>query len=171
MKFLLPGRPLYFGHEPLRQRRIRAGGPRRREGGALLGRSGLLAGIVDDLRDHNTRLCLVSHRSGQPSIGKTQRQLLKALDTRYPGRVRPYRFDCHSRTGERAAEETQRTRFFLYTVIAFVLARNMGKHEITVFENGVTSLNLPKRQDMMHGRASRTTHPRPSPCCLGSSAW
>ncbi len=127
-----------------------------------------LAGVVEEL-DHSDRdLYLVSHRSGQPATSKTQVRLLEALSRPDPTRphlraaerLKHYRFGCSLRGGERAREETQRTRFFLYSTIAFVLASVLGLDAITVYENGITSLNFPKRQDLAQGRATRTTHPR-----------
>jgi len=126
-----------------------------------------LAGVVEEL-DHSDRdLYLVSHRSGQPATSKTQDRLLDALrrpdparpNLRAADRLKHYRFGC-SLKGERAREETQRTRFFLYSAIAFVLADLLGLDALPVYENGVTSLNFPKRQDLAQGRATRTTHPR-----------
>jgi hypothetical protein len=32
--------------------------------------------------------------------------------------------------------------------------------EITIFENGITSFNFPRRQDLLNARATRTTHPK-----------
>jgi hypothetical protein len=62
--------------------------------------------------------------------------------------------------GERAEEETQRTRFFLYAAVAYAATVSLGLNEFTVFENGVTSLNIAKSQQLMNARNSRTTHPR-----------
>jgi 7-cyano-7-deazaguanine synthase in queuosine biosynthesis len=118
-----------------------------------------LTGVLQQLRTTSSRICLVSHQSGAPSIKLTQRALTGALARDYPNRIEHFRFEC-GLTGERAEEETQRTRFFLYTAIAFVLARSLEQTAVWAFENGVTSLNFPKRQDMQLGRASRTTHPR-----------
>ena len=118
-----------------------------------------LTGAVELLATTEKRLLLVSHRSGLPSTSKTQNALVQALSQRYPSRIQPFKFRC-GLTKDRAAEETQRTRFFLYSATAFALASSIDKNTIQVFENGVTSLNFPKRQDLMHGRASRTTHPK-----------
>ena len=118
-----------------------------------------LTGAVEHLATTSKQLLLVSHRSGLSSTVTTQDTLVKELSTKYPGRIQHFKFRC-GLIHERAAEETQRTRFFLYTSIAFALASNIGKQEILVFENGITSLNFPKRHDLMLGRASRTTHPR-----------
>ena len=62
--------------------------------------------------------------------------------------------------GIRAREETQRTRAFLYTSIAYALAHALSQGEIFVYENGITSINFPKQQNQINARASRTTHPK-----------
>lgn len=118
-----------------------------------------LAGIVERLATTEERLCLVSHRS-QSGIKKTQDALFEALDYHYPGRLTHYKFDC-SLSGTRAREETQRTRSFLYSSIAFALSHVLSQQGgFFVYENGVTSMNMPKRGDMGNSRASRTTHPK-----------
>lgn len=122
-----------------------------------------LAGIVDCLENSSEQLCLISHRSGQPETARTQDQLVRALHQRYPNRIRHYKFYCSLRQ-IRAREETQRTRSFLYTAIAYALAHALSQREIFVYENGITSINFPKRQDLMNARASRTTHPRTIMC-------
>ncbi len=78
----------------------------------------------------------------------------------YPDRLLYFPLDCHLTDGVRAIEETQRTRFFLYTAVAFAMAQTYGLGHLNIFENGITSINLPKRQDLINGRASRTTHPQ-----------
>ena len=118
-----------------------------------------LAGIVESLESSSDPLCLVSHRSGQPRTAKTQDQLVRALHERYPNRIKHYKFNC-SLSRIRAKEETQRTRAFLYTSIAYALAHAFSQREFFVYENGITSINFPKRQDQMNARASRTTHPQ-----------
>lgn len=118
-----------------------------------------LAGIVERLETTNEQICLVSHRS-QPSITGTQDRLLKALDARYPNRLMHYRFQC-SLAKVRATEETQRTRGFLYATIAYALSHVLLQDKaFFVYENGVTTINFPKRQDMVNARSSRTTHPK-----------
>jgi REase_DpnII-MboI/Queuosine biosynthesis protein QueC len=49
---------------------------------------------------------------------------------------------------------------FLYSAIATVIAATAGVKEITIFENGITSFNFPRRQDLVNARATRTTHPK-----------
>ncbi len=118
-----------------------------------------LAGIVNDLENSNDQLCLITHRSGQPATAKTQDQIIKALDEDYPNRIKHYQFYCSLR-GIGRKEETQRTRAFLYTSIAYALAHALSQRKIFVYENGVTSINFPTQQSQMNARASRTTHPR-----------
>jgi len=118
-----------------------------------------LAGVYDILRRTSDQVCLVSHRSSQPQVGRTQDQLVYSLQSRFPGRVQHYKFHCNL-TGQRAAEETQRTRMFLYSAIATAIAATVGNKEVTIFENGITSFNFPRRQDLVNARATRTTHPK-----------
>ncbi len=118
-----------------------------------------LAGVLERLETTNEELFLISHRSGQPSTKRTQASLAQALCRNYPGRVHPYSFDC-GLANERGAEETQRTRAFLFGSIAFAVAHRLGLDSFFAYENGVTSLNFIRRQDLMNARASRTTHPQ-----------
>jgi REase_DpnII-MboI/Queuosine biosynthesis protein QueC len=119
-----------------------------------------LAGAIEQLETTDHHVCLISHRS-QPGIIRTQDGLVRALkrQPRYEGRISHYPFLCRL-TGIRAPEESQRTRAFLYTSIAFALSRALSQDEFFVYENGVTSLNFARREDLANARASRTTHPR-----------
>ena len=117
-----------------------------------------LAGALNHLETTSEQVCLVSHQS-QPGTVRTQRQLVAALNDHYPGRVSHYKFECHLK-GIRAVEETQRSRAFLYTSIAFAIAQAYGQDGFSVYENGTTGINFPRRADLAEARASRTTHPR-----------
>lgn len=117
-----------------------------------------LAGAIHLLESSEKRLCLISHQS-QPAHTKTQKGLFEALNRDYPGRVSFYRFSC-SLSKIRAPEESQRTRSLLFNSIAFALAAALGQNSVTICENGVTSMNLPRREDLLNARASRTTHPK-----------
>lgn len=117
-----------------------------------------LCGAVHSLVGSSEPLVLVSHES-QPGTMRTQRALIDALRVKFAGRVRSYGFGC-TLTGIRAVEETQRSRSFLYSAIGFAIAQAYGSRSLTIFENGVTSLNLRRREDLGNARASRTTHPR-----------
>ena len=118
-----------------------------------------LTGAIQFLEENSdSSLCLVSHQ-GQPGTTHTQNQLYRALRSIYGSRVSHYCFNC-TLSGRRAQEESQRTRAFLYLAIAYALSSAFAQRRVLVYENGVTSLNFPRRQDLMNARASRTTHPK-----------
>jgi len=118
-----------------------------------------LAGVLDRLHTTNEDIYLISHRSGQPITKHTQNCLVEFLKQTYPGRIHHYSFEC-GLSKKRAEEETQRTRAFLFGSIAFALAHRLSQTHFFVYENGITSLNLLRRQDLINARASRTTHPK-----------
>jgi hypothetical protein len=74
-----------------------------------------LAGALDLLQTANHAV-LVSHES-QTGTRRTQQALHHALASRFPGQVSHYKFESHLKGVERAPEETQRTRAFLYCSI------------------------------------------------------
>ena len=117
-----------------------------------------LAGVLDRLENTDDKVCLVSHQS-QPGTTRTQQRLVAALNDQFPERVFHYKFQCNLK-GIRAAEETQRSRALLYTSIAFAIAQAFGNDSFTVYENGITGINFPRRVDLSSARASRTTHPK-----------
>jgi len=118
-----------------------------------------LSGALELLNTTDLNLILISHQSNNFMVTKIQKDIFNLLDKDFPGRLQRFPFTC-SLHGERAVEETQRTRIFLYTVIAYSLMSLADEKSIYVFENGITSINFPKRQDMMNARSSRTTHPQ-----------
>lgn len=118
-----------------------------------------LTGVVDRLKNTDDNICLISHQSGQPESVKTQKKLVEALNQKYGNRCKHFKFFCNLK-GDRAVEETQRTRSFLYGSIAFALAGALSQNGFYFYENGITSVNFSKRQDLINARASRTTHPK-----------
>ncbi len=118
-----------------------------------------LAGIVELLEGSQDQICLISHQSGQPSIRKTQDSLFAALRDRYPNRLAHYKFQCGLKDN-RAVDETQRTRAFLYASIAYALCCAFSLKKFFVYENGVAAINFLRRQDLINARASRTAHPK-----------
>ena len=119
-----------------------------------------LTGIIERLETTNEKLCLISHRSRNPGTAKTQDKLFQALKRDYPARIKHYKFYCHLYKSKRGTEETQRSRTFLYTSIAYSIAHALGINKFYIYENGITSINIPKRPDLINARASRTTHPK-----------
>jgi hypothetical protein len=119
-----------------------------------------LAGAVQRLNeDANRSLCFVSHKSNK-SVTHTQNALIDNLNKQYSNRVKQYSFECCNHNGLKSKDETQRTRIFLFSAIAFSLCNCHNKHSFYVYENGITSLNLSKQADVINARASRTTHPK-----------
>ena len=117
-----------------------------------------LAGVVSLLEKTSDKVIITSHRSNSATT-RVQKRVYDALKQAYPNRLFYHPLEC-TLTSVRASEETQRTRFFLYTTVGYALAQAYGQNELNIFENGITSINLSKRQDVINGRASRTTHPK-----------
>jgi 7-cyano-7-deazaguanine synthase in queuosine biosynthesis len=120
-----------------------------------------LAGVIEYLNKYPLKqVCLVSHNSNN-STTNTQNMLVKYLKENYGmQRIKHYKFESHFMKFERCNEETQRTRMFLYSAIAFSISQCYNKTEFYVYENGITSINLLKQADGFHARTSRTTHPK-----------
>ena len=117
-----------------------------------------LAGTINLLEATQDRVCLVSHQS-QPGTIRTQNRLFMALKELHPGRLVHYTFRCNLNSQLRR-EESQRTRAFLYTSMAFAIAQALDQNNFFMYENGVTSINFARREDASNARASRTTHPK-----------
>ena len=143
-----------FDHEDFEQ----PVGPKDTEVTLFSGGLDSLSGVMRTLARTDRSLVLVSHH-GQPGVKGLQKRLAKALEDRHPDRVHHYGFTC-TFTGVRAVEETQRSRSLLYTAIGLAICQALRSKALTVYENGVTSLNLRRREDLANARASRTTHPR-----------
>ena len=116
-------------------------------------------GTIERLKTTDEEICLISHLSGQPGTNRTQKALVRYLNDNFNNRCKHFKFTAHLTT-ERGIEETQRTRSLLYSTIAFALCIGNNVNEFYFYENGITSLNFPKRQNMILARASRTTHPK-----------
>ena len=117
-----------------------------------------LTGAVERLQETNDRVCLVSHQS-RGGIIKTQRGLVEALKREFPNRVEHYKFRTNLK-GLPRKEESQRSRSFLFGSIAFSIALAYGHDRFFIYENGFTSLNFERREELLSARASRTTHPQ-----------
>lgn len=116
------------------------------------------AGVVE-AQAEGKKMVLVGHHSA-PKIFNIQKQLVEALNQHASG---PRMFFVPvniTNTGSVPVEYTQRTRSFLFAALGVVVARMFGKGEITFFENGIVSLNIPIAGDVMGARATRTTHPK-----------
>ncbi len=105
------------------------------------------------------KMVLVGHHAA-PKIFSIQKQLVGALNQRFAGPRLLFIPVNITNTGSDPVEYTQRTRSFLFAALGIVVAHMFGKDEVTFYENGVVSLNIPIAGDVVGARATRTTHPR-----------
>ena len=117
-----------------------------------------LAGAVHELKHSNQRIVLVSHKSSPIAINR-QTELARELRKRNGKRVFHVPVRVNMTKQQPAIEDTQRTRGFLFTAIAAVVAHLEGAHRIRLYENGIMSVNLPISTQVVGTRATRTTHP------------
>jgi len=118
-----------------------------------------LAGAIEHLNENpNRKLCLVSHKSNNTSTS-IRSKLTENLKQIYGDHIISYEFECHNRD-MKTREETQRTRMFLFSAIAFAICNRLNKNALYIYENGVTSINIPIQVDAINARSSRTTHPK-----------
>ncbi|NLT50620.1 MAG: hypothetical protein GXX85_06875 [Ignavibacteria bacterium] len=118
-----------------------------------------LSGAIKLLETTDAEICLASHQSGFPGTHTKQNTLFEELKRLYPNRCKHFKYEC-GLCEQKAKDETQRTRSFLFTSISFAIAHTYGQDKLYVFENGITSLNFAETQDLMNSRTSRTTHPK-----------
>jgi 7-cyano-7-deazaguanine synthase in queuosine biosynthesis len=117
------------------------------------------AGTIDRLAVNGKKVALVSHRSG-PKIASAQSYLVDQLRSRFGADRILHVPVWMSLDGKLGKESTRRTRSFLFAAIGAVTARLFGKDQLSIFENGVVSLNLPPVGQVVGARATRTTHPQ-----------
>ena len=88
-----------------------------------------------------------------------QRELATELKREYPRRITHVRVRAGLTDETKAAEPTQRTRSFLLTALAMVAAAIEQTGRISLYENGIMSVNLPISTQVVGARSSRSTHP------------
>jgi hypothetical protein len=118
-----------------------------------------LAGTVDAMLGAGKRVALVSHQ-GSTMITSKQNGLVADLRERTkPGSL--FFIPVAINKGHQEASEfTQRTRSFMFATLGLIVARMFGRNDLSFYENGVVSINLPIAEHVLGARASRTTHPR-----------
>jgi hypothetical protein len=119
-------------------------------------------GAVEEVLGRNRKVALVSHRAN-PKIDARQKRLVADLGAKVSQpRLAPVHVPVLvNKDKELNKEYTQRTRSFLYSSIAGIVARLFDLKRIRFYENGVTSLNLPISPQVTSTRATRSTHPKP----------
>lgn len=117
-----------------------------------------LAGAVVAAVRERRRVALVSHRSNT-KIHSKQKQLVRELD--HVSAHKAFHIPVWvNKDGALSKEHTQRTRSFLFASLGFAVARAHGLDRLRFYENGIVSLNLPISEQVVGGRATRTTHPQ-----------
>lgn len=115
------------------------------------------AGALEALSTRDGRVALVTHRSA-PKVIPRQERLARYLAERFPGRVLHVQVNA-TRVGAEASESTQRSRSLLFASLSQVVARMFGANQVSFYENGVVSQNLPISPQVIGTMATRTTHP------------
>jgi hypothetical protein len=93
---------------------------------------------------------------------KMQRQLLERVHLKTQARIVPVILPLRlgqDRRGYDQNERSQRTRGFCFSVCGVVAALMAGGDELTIFENGIGSLNLPISAAQLGAQSTRSTHP------------
>ena len=76
-----------------------------------------LAGALEEIVERHRKIIAVSHKSNT-AVVHVQKQLIEKLNMDYGNSIIPYGFSCHNKLMA-SYEETQRTRMFLFSAIAF----------------------------------------------------
>ena len=116
-----------------------------------------LAGAIENI-SAGVPVALVSHRSVS-TMNARQKQLIDELGKIYSGTFMHVPVWINKKKSARYYEYTQRSRSFLYSALAVVVAELLGVQEVNFYENGIVSLNLPLTDEVLRSRATRTTHP------------
>ena len=119
-----------------------------------------LAGAIEHLNEFSDKSLIIVNHNSNTAVKKTQKAIMECLKSHYTNRIYSYGFECFNKKIIGSNEETQRTRMFLFSSIAFAICECFSKHQFYVYENGITSINLPSQGDVINARASRTTHPK-----------
>jgi len=132
----------------------------------LLGEPGsvvLLSGGADSLcvlleaAANGERPVAVGHWS-TPAHRARQQNLLDAARGRQAWQYPHIGFRIH-RQGAAAADNSQRTRGFLFAALGAAVASEIGVTRVYLGDNGPVSLNLPINDQLVGALASRSTHP------------
>jgi 7-cyano-7-deazaguanine synthase in queuosine biosynthesis len=118
-----------------------------------------LAGAVQTALVEKKNVALISHRSSPKRTKKVDALAAEIAKRAAPQTAR--HIAIWATKSEKVGREfTQRSRSFLYSSFATTVASMLGLDRIHFFENGVTSMNLPIAEQVVGGRATRTTHPQ-----------
>lgn len=139
----------------------------RNDGQVLLFSGGLdsLAAAYERLRTDVLPLVLVSHVTLNKVTRRSQEELCSWLEESFPGRLSRAHFHVSGRTREdlpfpSEREDTQRTRSFMFLVLAALVARRRGHSQVLMIaENGQLAIHLPLTQARVSAFSTKTAHP------------
>ncbi len=111
-----------------------------------------------DLLEASDNIAYVNHYGGGSSGKQFIDNVHNALAEEYPSKTfEVFKFHAAPIKG---AEDTTRTRSFLFFAHAIILASTMKKEiELIIPENGLISLNIPLTNSRLGSSSTRTTHP------------
>lgn len=114
---------------------------------------------VDAIGIHGRRPLLISHTPA-PHISARQRLLAERLRHKFPAWSFPHvNFSIHRMKTE-AADNSQRSRGFLYASLGAAVAAEIDVADVFLGDNGVISLNPPINGQFVGALASRAAHPK-----------
>lgn len=118
------------------------------------------AGALEELLSLKSKVVLVSHRP-VPKISKRQTELAREIAqlTNNPQGFLHVPIWVNKASGI-TKDANQRTRSFLFMMLAASIAEVSKTRTIKFYENGITSFNLPCSDQLVDSRTSRSTHPK-----------
>lgn len=118
-----------------------------------------LAGAVVEAVHEKHKLLLLNHRSNNKFS-----PLYETLFEQLAARVHPVPLSqvrvLINKSASLGVDFAQRARSFLFAAMGMTVAAILKLDELTCYENGVVSLNLPLCSQITGAKATRTTHPR-----------
>ena len=122
-----------------------------------------LAGLGIQLADRRSDHFVTVSAASTSRLVPVQRGLIQALRARFGLRITHVRtrFGFVHRNGSYDHDETsQRTRGFMFMTLGAAAATAAGCDTLTLYENGIGSLNLPISKGQFGSQATRSTDPR-----------
>ncbi len=118
------------------------------------------AGALEEVLTLRNKTVLVSHRS-VPKIAKRQLDLAEKVRQLAGGNQKLLHVPVWvNKVKGLTKDSTQRSRSFLFMMLAASMGEVFKSNTIRFYENGITSFNLPCSAQVVDSRASRTTHPK-----------
>lgn len=117
------------------------------------------AGAIEELVERKNKVALISHHSST-KIGRVQKHLSSELAKKVGASKLLHIPITVQLTKGTNNEGTHRTRSFLFAALGVITAQAFNKSNVSFYENGLVSLNIPPVSNVLGARATRTTHPK-----------